>query len=75
MRKNCEELAETYGLSAREAEILLLIAQDYSVDRIAERLVISIGTVRTHKKRIYAKVGVHKHEDLMRAIRAPQGRG
>lgn len=75
VRKNCEELAETCGLSAREAEILLLIAQDYSVDCIADQLVISIGTVRTHKKRIYAKVGVHKHEDLMRAIRAPQGRG
>lgn len=72
VRQNCARLAEACGLSTRESEILLLIAQDYSVDRIADQLCISIGTVRTHKKRIYAKVGVHKHEDLMRAIRSPR---
>lgn len=74
IEQNCAALAARHGLSARESEILLLIAQDYSAERIAEQLCISISTVRTHKKRIYAKLDVHKHEDLMRAIRAPQGR-
>lgn len=75
IEQNCAALAARHGLSARESEILLLIARDYSAERIAEQLCISIGTVRTHKKRIYAKLDVHKHEDLMRAIRAPQERG
>lgn len=68
--KRANELATQCGLSAREHEILLLLASDYSVERIAEQLTISAETVRTHKKRIYAKVGVHKHEDLMRTVRS-----
>lgn len=68
--KRANELAAQCGLSAREHEILLLLASDYSVERIAEQLTISAETVRTHKKRIYAKVGVHKHEDLMRTVRS-----
>lgn len=68
--KRVGQLAAERGLSAREREILLLLASDYSVERIAEQLTISAETVRTHKKRIYAKVGVHKHEDLMRTVRS-----
>lgn len=68
--KRVGQLATERGLSAREHEILLLLASDYSVERIAEQLTISTETVRTHKKRIYAKVGVHKHEDLMRTVRS-----
>ena len=69
VERRCETLAQTHGLSAREVEILQLVAADYSVERIAEQLVISTSTVRTHKKRIYAKLDVHKHEDLMRLVR------
>ena len=68
--KRVDQLATECGLSAREREILLLLASDYSVERVAEQLTISAETVRTHKKRIYAKVGVHKHEDLMRTVRS-----
>lgn len=70
--RRCGEIASQCGLSAREHEILLLLASDYSIDKIADRLTISIETVRTHKKRIYAKTGTHKHEDLMRMVRAPR---
>ena len=33
--------------------------------RIAEELVISENTVRTHAKRIYAKLDIHKKQDLI----------
>lgn len=69
IERRCEELAARHGLSTREEEILKLVAADYSVERIAEQLVISTSTVRTHKKRIYGKLDVHKHEDLMRLVR------
>lgn len=68
-RRSCQALAERYGLLARELEVLLLLATDYSSASIAEKLTISLETVRTHKKRIYAKVGVHKHEELLHLVR------
>ncbi len=66
--QRCQALADKYGLSTREAEVLLLIALDYSMPRIAEQLSISIETERTHRKHIYAKMDVHGYEELARTI-------
>ncbi len=44
------------ALSNREAEVLHLIAAGFSDKEIAERLVISGGTVKTHIKRIFSKL-------------------
>jgi LuxR family maltose regulon positive regulatory protein len=46
-------------LTERETEVLRLLAADLSINEIAALLVISIGTLRTHTKRIYHKLGVH----------------
>jgi DNA-binding NarL/FixJ family response regulator len=46
-------------LSAREAEVLRLIAQGLSNQLIADELVISVRTVERHINHIYAKIGVH----------------
>jgi LuxR family maltose regulon positive regulatory protein len=45
-------------LSAREAEVLKLIETGCSNQEIAEKLVISIATVKRHISNIYAKLGV-----------------
>jgi PAS domain S-box-containing protein len=45
-------------LTARESEVLQLAAQDLSGPEIAERLVLSMATVKTHFRNIYAKLGV-----------------
>ena len=42
-----------------------LIARGHSVARIAETLVVTENTVRTHVKRIYAKLDVHKKQELV----------
>lgn len=55
---------EHYRLSAREAEVMELIARGNTVARIAEMLVVSENTIRTHSKRIYAKLDVHKRQEL-----------
>lgn len=47
-------------LSAREFEIACLIADDLSDKEIAWRLGVEISTVRTHLKRIFAKLGVRR---------------
>jgi len=46
-------------LTPRELEVLQLIGRGYSNAEIAETFVISEGTVKTHVKRIFAKVGVN----------------
>jgi DNA-binding NarL/FixJ family response regulator len=46
------------GLSAREAEVLRLIAQGKSNPQIAAELVISVNTVIRHVANIFNKTGV-----------------
>ena len=55
-------LRERYRLTARETEIAELIARGNTVARIAEMLVVSENTVRTHSKRIYTKLDIHKNK-------------
>ena len=57
-----------YRLSARETEIMELIARGNTVARIAEMLVVSENTVRTHSKRIYVKLDIHKKQELIDLI-------
>ena len=59
---------EAYGLSMREAEVVSLIMRGNTVARIAELLFISENTVRTHTKRIYAKLDVHKKAELIALV-------
>ena len=44
------------GLTAREVEVLRLLAQGLSNKEIAQRLVISPKTAGTHIEHIYAKI-------------------
>jgi DNA-binding NarL/FixJ family response regulator len=46
------------GLTPREAEVLALIAEGLTNAEIAERLVVSGATVKTHVNHIFAKAGV-----------------
>jgi LuxR family maltose regulon positive regulatory protein len=45
-------------LSERELEVLGLVAQGLSNREMAERLLITVGTVKTHVHNIYGKLGV-----------------
>jgi LuxR family maltose regulon positive regulatory protein len=47
------------SLSERETEVLQLITAGFSNQEIADKLFISLNTVRTHTKNINAKLGVH----------------
>lgn len=56
------------GLSARELEVLRLLPSNLSVTGIADNLVVSVHTVRSHVKNIYAKLGVHsRYAAIVRA--------
>jgi DNA-binding NarL/FixJ family response regulator len=58
-------------LTAREREVLQLIAEGHTARAIGERLVISPKTVEGHKTRIMTKLGARHRTDLLRfALRA-----
>ncbi|MFQ9181360.1 MAG: response regulator transcription factor [Eggerthella lenta] len=52
----------------RETEVMELIARGNTVARIAEDLVVTENTIRTHSKRIYAKLDIHKKQELLDLI-------
>ena len=56
----------TRTLSARERELVVLVAQGRTDAEIAEQLFISIRTVRTHLDRIRDKSGCRRRADLTR---------
>jgi DNA-binding CsgD family transcriptional regulator len=61
-------LKEKYELSDRELEVLELLAKGDSNNVIGERLHISVNTVKSHIKRIYAKLGISSRLQLMNLL-------
>jgi len=58
-------------LSAREHEVLRLIVDGLSNQEIAERLVVSLDTVKTHVRHIFEKLAVNdRTQAALKAVRA-----
>jgi LuxR family maltose regulon positive regulatory protein len=53
-------------LSERELEVLRLLTTHLSSTDIAQELVVSVNTVRSHVKSVYGKLDVHTREDAVR---------
>lgn len=60
--------ARAHGLSDRETEVFLLLAQGRSRRFIADELFITEGTVSKHSQRIYEKLGVHSKQELLSVV-------
>ena len=58
--------AEVITLTAREKEILQLLALEYTNEKIAEALTISYRTVETHRKNIMQKTKSHNLAGLLK---------
>jgi DNA-binding CsgD family transcriptional regulator len=52
------------GLTARESEVVNLILEGHSARAVAERLRISLETVRVHRRNVYEKLGVSSQAEL-----------
>ena len=60
------ELSRRFSLTRREEEVFLLLASGYTAKTIADRLVISVSTVKTHVGNVYAKIGVKSQQELLK---------
>lgn len=61
-----EEKDSYSSLTEREREILKLVAEGYTNNQIAERLVISPKTVDTHRTHVMDKLNLHSRTELVK---------
>jgi two-component system, NarL family, response regulator NreC len=66
-RRAGERAANAFlALTEREREVLSLIAQGYTNQEIADRLIVSVKTVETHRAHIMSKLGLQTRAELVR---------
>ena len=58
-------LSKQFGLSKRQLEIAQLICRGCTDEAIADRLQLSVGTVRMHTERLYRRVDVQSRLGLL----------
>ena len=62
-------IAQKDSLTERETEVFTLLAEGYSRPYIQKRLFISEGTIKTHTRNIYRKLGITNKDDLIELVR------
>ena len=55
----------SHGLTARESEVMALIAQGLTNQEIAERAYLSVNSVKTHIRSAYRKIGVERRSQAV----------
>lgn len=60
-----DKFASRLNLTFREVEIIALIREGLNNEQIAERIHLSVETVKTHRKNIHFKLGISKVTELV----------
>ncbi|MFN0181323.1 MAG: ester cyclase [Gemmatimonadales bacterium] len=68
MQVRMDELREHAGLTQREAQVALLMAERFSHPEIATQLGIKPNTARRHCERVLSKLGVRRRQDVAQAL-------
>ena len=71
----CDQVAAERSLTARETDVLKLLARGRNVAYIQEELVLARNTVKVHVRHIYAKLDVHSQQELIDVVVAQDERG
>ena len=61
----CDVAVARFGLTAREGEVMRMLAHGRDSARIQDELGIGRNTVKYHAKNVYAKLGVHSQQELI----------
>lgn len=65
LRLPWQNVASTYGLTPAESKLAVMLAEGYRAEEAAERLHVSLNTVRTQLKSVFAKTGVRRQPELV----------
>jgi len=57
------------GISARELEVLGLMAEGLSNQQMAEKLFVSLNTIKTHCSNLFSKLGVQRRTQAVETAR------
>lgn len=68
VEERCNHAAERASLTPREREILKELACGHTAQEIAEKMVVSLATIRTHARNIYRKIDVHSQTELINKV-------
>lgn len=69
----CAELAGARLLTPRESEVLALLARGRNAAYIQESLTLSRNTVKSYVARVYNKLDVHSHQELIDLVEEEKG--
>ena len=67
---SCDRVAAMHGLTPAESKLASMLAKGMSLEQAAEALSVSIQTVRSHLKSIFAKTGVTRQGALIALLLA-----
>lgn len=68
LAERCAEVSQEHGLTNREQQILLLLAQHKTISAIEHELFVANGTVKAHVRHIYRKLDIHSREELFQKL-------
>lgn len=63
-----ETLQHIYGMSPAESAVAIGLANGLDLRQISEQNGVSLETVRSQLKSVFSRMGVHKQQDVIRAI-------
>ncbi len=64
-KDRCADVARAFGLTEREAEVMMLFARGRDSAFIQGSLNLSKSTVSTHRQHIYEKLDIHSQQELL----------
>lgn len=70
LEERCAAVAADRHLTPREGEVLVLLARGRTLSIVMRDLQIAKGTAQTHIENVYAKLGVHKQQELIDLVEA-----
>lgn len=61
-----DSFQKQFQLTKREVEIIGLVGQSFTNEEMADKLFLSVATVKTHRNNINLKLGINKPADLVK---------
>lgn len=67
-RDAVERLTDDFGLTQQEGRVLALCAKGKNARNIAEEMGVSPNTAKSHMRTLYAKLGVHSQQEVIKLV-------